>query len=325
MKTLSLYLLVLLLLATGCSKEGGTSTTQPAAWKTLASMSTARHHFGFVVCNNLLYAIGGYNADGLNKVEVYDPASNTWQTRAPMPTARGYLVVATVGNKIYAIGGITGPDLNNITYINSTEEYDPASDKWVTKAPIPLTIHAPNSVLGNEFITGATINGKIYVIVGYSNGSVPAYVYDPSTDSWSTGKTIGKFNLRPYFSTVTGSDCYVNNGDNFLKYSSPSDEWSTLQFVVTSVYGTCLASDANNIYAMGGYSTILNSVVNYNDFAIYDIGKETWNDNAPSMNVARHSAAAVTFNGNLYVAGGASLQGNYTDVPLSSLEVYPLK
>jgi len=153
MKSRILFISALLLLFS-CSKEDNT-TAKPEGkkWENLSPMPTGRHDFGFVECNNLLYAIGGYNADGLNKVDVYDPATDNWTTKAPMPTARAYLVVATVNGKIYAIGGLTGGNLDNVTYIKATEEYDPATDSWTEKSPIPITAVAFNSVLGNFLAT----------------------------------------------------------------------------------------------------------------------------------------------------------------------------
>src|SRR2546423_13612252 len=145
---------VFFLLFMSCKKEetapGNDSNPTINSWKTLAPMPTGRHHFGFVECNGLLYAIGGYNADALKKVEAYNSATNIWETKADMPTARGYLVVCVVSNKIYAIGGISGGDLNRITYENVTEEYDPAVDKWTVKSPPPIS-QAFNPVMGNQF------------------------------------------------------------------------------------------------------------------------------------------------------------------------------
>ena len=59
-------------------------------------------------------------------------APNTWEAVASMPTARAQLGVAVVNGKIYAIGGESndhGPILLNIT-----EEYDPPTNTWTTKA-----------------------------------------------------------------------------------------------------------------------------------------------------------------------------------------------
>jgi N-acetylneuraminic acid mutarotase len=324
MKNLFLIVLVLVLIVTSCRKED----TPRNSWKTLKAMPTARHHLGFVECNNLLYAIGGYNADGLNKVEVYNPANDTWQTKAPMPTARGYLVVAAVSNKIYAIGGITGGDLGNITYTNVTEEYDPALDKWTVKSPFPITAVPPNSVLGNQFITGTAINGKIYVVVGTSDGSEPTYIYDPVNDKWSrSGKTVAQFNFEPYFSTADDSNMYVYDGNEFLQYRSVDNEWRVLQPFLTSRKAACLSYYDNNVYSIGGYIIPTDSNINnitLGNVEAYNLTSSSWKKTA-SLNTERHSAAAVSYNQKLYVVGGQFKQRNYQDVTLADLEVLSIK
>jgi N-acetylneuraminic acid mutarotase len=321
---------IVILLLNACSKDNTASpvTPQNKGWQNLSSMPTPRHDFGFVECNNLLYAVGGYNADGLKTVEAYDPSSDRWTTKAPMPTARAYLVVATVSNKIYAIGGITGGDLNDITYLKTTEEYDPASDTWTEKSPIPITVLAPNNVLGNLFIAGAAVNGKIYVAVGYSDGDVPTYIYDPATDTWSTGKSISKFNLQPYYATASGNNLYVSNGNDFLQYLPSSDEWLELPLpqtsIIGSVYGTCLASDNGNIYAIGGDINAADIPLNSDDVETYDPVHSAWTEDS-SLNMERNAAAAIVYNKKLYVLGGASLQTNGTNVPIANFEVLSLQ
>ncbi|HEX4850111.1 MAG TPA: hypothetical protein VFV08_04850, partial [Puia sp.] len=63
----------------GCKKDVGSGggTDQPS-WKFLSPMPTERYSFGLVAYNHLFYAIGGYNTNGSNAVEVYDPANDKW-------------------------------------------------------------------------------------------------------------------------------------------------------------------------------------------------------------------------------------------------------
>jgi N-acetylneuraminic acid mutarotase len=324
MKFFFLNLFNLFLLFCSCKKDNNVA---PQGWKLLAPMPTARHDFGFVVCNDLFYAIGGYNADGLNKVETYDPVNDIWSTKATMPTARGYLVVAVVANKIYAIGGLTGSDLNNITYTNVTEEYDPATNTWTEKSPLPITAIPFNQVLGNRFITGTAINGKIYVVVGDSEGDQPTYMYDPATDTWTIAKSAGKFNLEPYYSTVAGDGMYVNDGLGLLQYLSSQDEWRELQPPSTSLHGACLASDNDNIYVIGGYNRGVDYETTNANVEVYNITSSSWTKTS-SLEVGRNAAGAVVYNNNLYVAGGSNLYYNNAsngNVPLSSVEVLSLK
>jgi hypothetical protein len=107
---------------------------------------------------------------------------NSWISRAPMHVARGGLGVAVVNDKIYAIGGssITG------TYgaftgeiVGTNEEYNPATDTWTTKKPMPTPRYG--------FAT-TVFNNKIYCIGGENGASYTGAneVYDPATDTWET-------------------------------------------------------------------------------------------------------------------------------------------
>ncbi|TRO45881.1 galactose oxidase, partial [Candidatus Bathyarchaeota archaeon] len=57
---------------------------------------------------------------------------NSWTTKKSMSTARGGLGVAVVNGKIYAIGGS-----NNDAQLAVNEEYNPATDSWISKSPMP--------------------------------------------------------------------------------------------------------------------------------------------------------------------------------------------
>ncbi len=308
--TLSISILLL-----GCSDE-----ESGPMWRALKPMPTARHSFGMVDYNGQLYAIGGYNATGVKTVEAYDPATDTWTTKASMPTGRGYLVVAKANGKIYAIGGITGGNLDNISYLYTNEEYDPVTDEWTSKTPLPLAVLAPNSVLGNQFISGTTINNKIYIAGGSAGADIPTFVYDPVTNEWSQdGAPLSKFNLQPYTSVSTNGELYVSHGAEFLKYLPADDEWRLLKPLSVPRYGAALASSDEMIYAVGGYMYGTNDYIIREDVERYSLGTGNWN-HVTSLKSNRHSSAAVMLNGRLYVAGGAT-RVNYSNIPVADFEV----
>ena len=78
---------------------------------------------------------------------------------------RGSAIAAEVGGKIYVIGGATtmegqGPVLHLLRpsrVLGTNEVYDPATNKWESRAPM--------SVPRNHAFSGV-VNGKIYVIGG---------------------------------------------------------------------------------------------------------------------------------------------------------------
>jgi N-acetylneuraminic acid mutarotase len=337
MKLRSPGILVLILLLNGCTKNSSVATTIPHnKWQTLSSMPTIRSDLGFVACNNLLYAIGGtgINDSSQDRVDAYDPVTDKWSTKTPMPTGRKFLVVATVTNKIYAIGGFGGQE-DVFKYIKATEEYDPALDTWTERSPIPLTADPSDTVFGNFFMTGAAINGKIYVAAGHKGGDIPTYIYDPAIDTWTTGKSISKFDFQPYYSTAANNSLYVINGNDFLQYTPSNDEWKELPLPLTSVsdsvYGTCLAAYNGDIYGIGGYfstgnvltllTTTLSNVETFNPANL------SWSEDS-SLIYGRFASAAAVYNDKLYVAGGAEKQrllSIYANVPTADLQVLSLK
>jgi hypothetical protein len=98
-----------------------------------------------------------------------------------MPTPRSYLTANVVGGKIYLIGGYV-PDNSDFGFSISAlnEVYDPETDSWTTKEPMPTA--------ASDYAS-AVVDNKIYVIGGQSIAphSNLNQIYDPETDTWSVG------------------------------------------------------------------------------------------------------------------------------------------
>src|SRR5436190_665394 len=78
--------------------------------------------------------------------------------RRRLPTPRGGQAVVAAGNgQIYALGGV---DDRGRT-VATVEAYDPATDRWVSRAAMPTA----RSGLGAAFL-----GGRIYAIGGLSAG-----------------------------------------------------------------------------------------------------------------------------------------------------------
>jgi N-acetylneuraminic acid mutarotase len=88
--------------------------------------------------------------------EVYDIETDTWSTRAPMPIARSGIGAAVIDGMIYVIGGEGWVDeLGGV--LRTTEAYDPKSNSWVEKTPMPTARH--------RFAKGV-LDGKLYAVSG---------------------------------------------------------------------------------------------------------------------------------------------------------------
>ena len=149
-------------------------------------MPTGRWDLYTCVVDGKIYVIGGAGPvyQALRTVEVYDPATDTWTAKSEMPTARQGLSTSVVNGKIYAIWGGVSPssEYSSVETFSTMEEYDPETDTWTTKSPMPTSrgFHSTN-----------VVDGKIYVIGGSQAASPDrshvrtVEVYDPATDTWT--------------------------------------------------------------------------------------------------------------------------------------------
>lgn len=291
------------------SEESFGSSATPAGppgllWRTRAPMLTPRLEAGAAVVNGKAYVIGGFSGNALATTEAYDPVTDTWTTRADMPTARRSPVVATVNNKVYVIGGMNYVDVNQVTYSYATEEYDPSTNVWTSKAPMP-TGNPVNSILGNRFIAGTPVNGKIYITVFNNNGNSPifsTFEYDPATNAWDITKSPIPFGNSQYTVASMGGKLYALTSDSFAEYTPATDTWIIRPSPPQTLSQMRLIAvpAKNKLYAIGGYSAsnICDTVQEY------DPASNAWTTQI-SVPVPRHSTATAEAGGKVYVFGGS--------------------
>jgi len=226
-------------------------------WTFKASMPTPRYGFAIAVYQNKIYCIGGIKSvgsagwKGTGVTEVYDPATNTWETKTAMPTARFELQANVVNGKIYLIGGYV-PELSAFPNATSSlnEVYDPATDSWTTKAPIPVaTRDYPSAVVDN----------KIYVIGGLSSSpkSNLNQIYDPETDTWSRGALMPLGLRYGAAGATTGVNApkriysFCERGTQV--YDPENDSWTfgTDLPTIRQSFGVAVVKDT--LYVIGGY------------------------------------------------------------------------
>ena len=295
-------------------------------WAAKAAMPTARYDLAVAAVNGKLYAIGGttINASATMEalhanVEEFDPATNTWITKAPLPAVRGNYAAVAMNGKIYVMGGLANANYDTTSYTNTNYEYDPVSNTWSTKAPMPTARVAH---------VAAAVNGKIYVIGGATSNTNPAAVpevstneeYDPATDTWATkspmptprraagaavvnGKIYvigGKVNANcSYPGCINPTGLTVNE-----EYNPATDTWTNKVAMPTGRRCLDVTSVNGKIYAMGGWNGI-------NDFSgneEYDPITDSWTTKT-AMPTAMSCMAAGAVNGKIYTIGGSDITG----------------
>jgi N-acetylneuraminic acid mutarotase len=85
-----------------------------------------------------------------------------------------------IGGKFYLVGGGSYDGVGVFTPTAELDAYDPATNSWTTRAPMPVLSAA---------MASATLNGKLFVAggsdpeLGTALGTLS--IYDPATDMWS--------------------------------------------------------------------------------------------------------------------------------------------
>jgi len=307
-------------------------------------MPTARSYLATVTVNGKVYAIGGIDNNGnyLNRVEVYNPATNNWSQAAPMPTARGSLAAAVdAQGNIYAIGGLVstgGPP----QILSTVEVYNPTTNSWGQARSMSLARYSLAAVTDAQ--------GNIYAIGGISlngiNESVAntVEVYNPTISGWSmvANMLTGRFGLTA--ATDTQGNIYAMGGccggtnsapailSTVEVYSPATNSWSTAAPMPSARAFLAAALGAQgHISAIGGYNAVnfnnlnLNFSSPLNTVEVYNPTTSSWTT-AANMPTARAGlVAGADAQGNIYAIGGlnsASMASSATERYSPPITVY---
>ncbi|MGE5315397.1 MAG: Kelch repeat-containing protein [Acidobacteriota bacterium] len=95
-----------------------------------------------------------------------------WRKKADLPKGGGSACV--VNQKMYVLGGSASYTLTDLAH---NEVYDPSTNTWTEKSPMPT----PRGFLATD-----AVNGIIYAIGGgYPVSKKTVEAYDPLTDTWT--------------------------------------------------------------------------------------------------------------------------------------------
>ena len=321
------------------------------SWTTKASMHTSRTGAGAAVVNGIVYAMGGsqrYNTSdtgfsymSINSTEAYDPATDTWVEKTPIPTPRDSLGAAAFQGKIYCFGGRNVSKDYSIS-IDVNEVYDTETDSWEKRTPMPTA---------RSGLQASEVGGKIYLIGGWIESesssieekSAQVEIYDPATDTWTTGSPMPTA-VAGYASAIVDGKIYVISGvasgstkTNLTQiYDPQKGEWSLGVPIPMSVSSAAAgavtgANVAKAIYVIGGSNETypLNG-----QFAnqVYFLETHSWAMAAP-MPVDRAGLALTVVNDTIYVMGGghniftqdSTVAMQYTPLtnPIVEMEPFP--
>jgi N-acetylneuraminic acid mutarotase len=242
-----------------------------------------------------------------------------WRVEAPMLTERDQFTGGVIDGRIYVFGG-NNEDGDNL---NSTEMFDPKTSKWTKRAD-----NNHNFGNGVEELTGAVLNGKLYVFGAYgwsewegrSGDFNFVEEYDPAADTWRS--RAPKPTVVTVAPAVTYQDeiylfggTYATDG---MSRSVPrrvveafkplTNSWRSVTMVPKDVKLFAVAVVGDKAYLIGGY--LMNEDRMTGQVMAFDFKTGQWDlDSCQPMPAGRirgfpYSSATPVIDGKIFLLGG---------------------
>ena len=278
------------LLCAGSTSEGQIA---PGTWLTLAPMPSARQELATAALNDKIYVIGGFeNSVSSDRVDFYDPATNTWASAQPIPVPNDHNSAAVAAGKLYSFGG----------HSQAAFVYEPVSNTWSAVASMN-SLHDATPAVG-------VINDKIYVAGGVNSAGMSTReveVYDPGANTWTNLASMqvarnhlagGVINGKFYAVGGRGS----TDAPTALEvYDPQTNAWSTLADMPTGRSGIAAGVLSDELYVFGGETP--NRV--HGQVEAYNPSSNTWRS-LPSMPTPRHGIWGSVIGRTIYLPGGST-------------------
>ena len=312
-RLICLSLMVVLLLACDDTEEGGSLTATAVLPEPTATQVDVKTATAIAKPDDDGVAVPTATAIANESVEnVTDMATATtvvpdsvWGMRAPLLEPNSETAVAQLGNQIYVIGGYP----SSRSSVSTVQIYDVVLNSWSLASPLPRPVnHA----------MAAAVQDKVYVIGGQSSASGEGpfldgvFVYDPATDSWTTGALMPT-GRSGGTAVVIDDKIYVAggrppHGHDFAVYDPLENSWQTLPDMPTARNHVAGGAIGGKLYVVGGrfgagFQSEMTDVLE-----VYDPVTNMWTMAAPMPTVRGGLNAAAVF-GCLHVFGGEGREG----------------
>lgn len=249
-------------------------------WHNSTALPEPLDHAVAAAYEGKLYVVGGFDVDRnpTGKLYIYDPMTRNWKEGKPMPTPRGASSGGFINGLLYVVGGMKNHEGDKDEGpLTANEAYDPHTDMWTKKSPMPTPRHHHEAVI---------YDNKMYVLGGRMTGLQSNLnsneVYDPVHDSWRIGDAI-PLRISGFSAVEINGSIYIFGGEgpllqalkDIMQYKPESDRWikqypsiSNLQ-VPTPRMGLAGLRIDNSVYLIGGKegpykpATGLNEIFNF--------------------------------------------------------------
>ena len=240
----------------------------PDKWTKKKDIPVHVHHQAQAAFNGKLYIFGGClraitGEGGTTNVWEFDPVADSYRALAPLPVKRCSAIAETVNGKIYVIGGLEPLENGQGTRVTGRNEmYDPATNTWTERSPMPTS---------RDHAFSGVVNNKIYVIGGrIGAGNIPATSnidvveeYDPAANLWGPIKDRMPTPRSGGGAATYNGKIYVGGGELQTRqlaaafraleaYDPASNTWEILPSMPSSRHGNAMGFIGNKLHVVSG-------------------------------------------------------------------------
>ena len=318
---LTFYIKVTGLFLIGLLAITGSSLAADDKWERKENMpESSRCCAAAATIDGKVYFIGGIEVNRaphipnpgdmtLDRVQAYDPATDTWAQKRDMPTTRARMAAVTFDGMIYVFGG---SERRGGKVLDAVEVFNPEAGErgaWKKLAKLPKALAATSA---------AVVGDKIYVIGGWDRGAQKevygtVFEYDPKEDKFKEKRDMPTPRGGLGAATFQGK-IYAIGGWNFEEvlrtvevYDPATDTWEEKKQMPVSRALFGITALSGRIFAIGGLATFSD---NQNDEVlkrvdVYNPAIDEWViDEAIPLPRGRAGVPATVAGGKIYVPGG---------------------
>jgi N-acetylneuraminic acid mutarotase len=250
--------------------------------------------------NGIVYALAGDgngSVSGSDSFYKYVADDNEWVQLSSLPEERAGATIASVNGSIYVFGGFSGYGVSGSS-VGTIFKYTVADDSWETLSA---------SISSRYILSSAVVEGKVYLIGGYSGWSNPSdyvQVFDPISETVESRSSVIDGGGSSMASAVYEGKIYLIGGDNANNhlpslprktrvdvYDPLSDVWSSVGTLPSDIrFGSAVTMD-DSIYVTDG-----------NKLMYYQPSTDEWTDSEELPDYVG-GPASVAVGSRMYVLG----------------------
>jgi N-acetylneuraminic acid mutarotase len=321
---LSLIILPLLMVVTGCNNSNDDTSSTVGNWIRTTPFKGSRRSGAVVfIANNKAYVGLGYDGDKyFTDFYEYDLDLGFWQTKASFPgIPRERAVAFSIDGKGYIGTGYNRDQEKE--ELNDFWSYDPATDTWTQLHDFGGTARY-NAV-------AFSIGEKGYVGTGNdgANWNGDFWQYNPSDDSWQEIISYPGQKREEATAFVLDNKAYIMTGRNngvtdldFFQFDPASKTWTKLTPTDDTDYYASFGSAARRYnavsFTLNGYAYIATGINSTgtadNTIYQYDPSTQEWTAMQSFEGSSRSQAVAFVLDSRIFVGTGQSGSSRYDDI-----------